>query len=128
MKYVISGSRRIKDYSVVKTAIESAIKQFGIRPSLIIEGGQRTFDKWGSVVGGVDYFAMRWAGQHGIPFQTVKARWGKFGLAAGPIRNRKMADEGDVLVALPDIQSRGTRDMINVMRELEKPVFILESK
>jgi|ERR1051326_1869249 hypothetical protein len=128
MKYVISGSRRITDYQIVVAAMEQAIKTFGEWPSLIIEGGQRTRNEHDIIVGGVDYLASIWAVLNGVRLETCQSNWAKYKLAAGPIRNRKMATMGDVLVAIPDAQSKGTRDMINAMRELEKPVFILKSK
>lgn len=125
MKYIVSGSRRIRSYQMVETYIELAIEHFGERPTLIIEGGQRTFDEKNWPIGGVDYLASLWAGLNEIPCKTERAKWSKYGLAAGPIRNRKMADDGDVLVAIPDEQSKGTRDMINAMKELGKPCFVI---
>lgn len=129
MKYVISGSRRLKKYSIVKKCIELGIEHFGERPTLIIEGGQRTYEKidgemW--PVGGVDFLASVYAAEFKIPLHTEKAKWEKYHLAAGPIRNEAMAAMGDVLVAIPDAQSRGTRDMVNAMKDARKPYFVIE--
>lgn len=113
---------------MVEKSIESAIEHFGERPSLIIEGGQRTLNEYGDPDGGADYFALVWADLNRVSCKTEKAKWGKYKLAAGPIRNRKMAAEGDVLCAIPDQQSRGTRDMIQAMSELDKPIFVIEQR
>lgn len=119
MKVVVSGSRNITSYDLVAAAIEES----GFRPTLIIEGGQRTVQD-GEIVGGADWFARQWAERNGIECKTVDAEWGTYGTAAGPIRNRKQARMGDALVALPSRKSRGTRDMIKAMKEVGKEKFI----
>ena len=40
--------------------------------------------------------------------------------AAGPIRNRQMAEYADYLIAFWDGESRGTRNMIETMKKLGK--------
>ena len=76
------------------------------------------FDVTELVVGGapgVDAEADEWAREHDIPIMTFRADW-KMGKAAGPFRNRKMAEyaaedpAGGALVAL--YGGDGTRDMI----------------
>ena len=51
-----------------------------------------------------------------IEILKFPAEWSKYGLAAGPIRNQKMLDEGkpDLVIAFHDDldSSRGTRDMV----------------
>jgi len=114
--FVISGSRRITDYGLVVAVIDTAIQEFNTWPTLVIEGGQRTLDEQKRVVGGVDWFARRWAEDSGIKCETVRAEWLKYGKKAGPIRNREMALRADYLIAIPDGESKGTRDMIAAMR------------
>ncbi len=71
----------------------------------VIEGGQRKTYR-GETVGGVDYWANRWAEARGIPVITFKANWDdisrpgaviktnargkKYDAAAGPRRNAEM--------------------------------------
>lgn len=114
---IVSGSRRITDYSIVAAAIDDAITKFGVCPTLIIEGGQRTLDDTRNPIGGVDYLARLWAGRHRVEHRRVNAKWGEYGHAAGPIRNREMAAMGQYLVAIPDSESRGTIDMIGAAKE-----------
>lgn len=78
------------------------------------------------IVGGVDWLARQWAEAHGIECMTIEADWRTHGKAAGPIRNRKQAEEGDALVAIPEGRSKGTRGMIAAMEALKKPVFVKE--
>lgn len=117
MKVIISGSRRIRDQRVVDTAIENGLRYFNIRPSTVIEGGQRTYNQKRETVGGVDYFAQQWARRHRIPHKRIDAEWAIHGRAAGPFRNRQMAAIGDYLIAIPDAESKGTLDMIEAMGE-----------
>ena len=51
MKFVVSGTRRLRDYGVVASAMTAAIEKFNCVPTIIIEGGQRTWER-GKVVGG----------------------------------------------------------------------------
>jgi hypothetical protein len=74
--------------------------------SLVIHGACRGADVRGE-----------WAARFlGIPFQPFPAEWKKYGLAAGPIRNRQMLVEGkpDLVMAFHDNlkNSKGTRDML----------------
>lgn len=57
--------------------------------------------------------AHRYASRNGITALCFLANWGKFGNAAGPIRNAEMLSEGkpDLVLAFPG--GAGTRDMIN---------------
>lgn len=66
--------------------------------------------------GGADELAHQWATAHGFDTDRFPARWDTEGRAAGPIRNRRMANAGaDLVVAFPG--GRGTRDMVAVARE-----------
>lgn len=75
---------------------------------------------------GIDAAGERYATYRAIPIKRFPADWASHGKAAGPIRNRQMADYADCLVALPWGKSPGTRNMIAAMRALGKPVYVLE--
>ena len=53
---------------------------------------------------------------------VIPANWGKYGLAAGPIRNREMAEIGDVLIAIKT-SGKGTQSMIREARLRGKRVI-----
>lgn len=61
---------------------------------------------------GADHLAGLWAHSEGLVPEIYEADWHKHGLAAGPIRNQRMIDEGkpDLVIAFPG--GRGTADMI----------------
>lgn len=59
---------------------------------------------------GVDQDAEQWANKKNIPIKTFLPNWKRYGRAAGPIRNREMAEYGDILAAFPG--GSGTKNMI----------------
>lgn len=69
----------------------------------LIEGGHRN---------GADWLARKWRSERGVSGDTYRAEWDRHGQAAGPIRNRSMAEDGaaDGCVAFPG--GRGTADMV----------------
>ncbi len=77
---------------------------------------------------GVDWCGEGWAENRPDPIRVRRfpADWDTHGTAAGPIRNKEMALYADVLLAIWDGQSRGTKNMIDHMNRLKKPVFIVK--
>lgn len=113
MKLIIAGSRQIKN---ALQLVEQAMKRFyRWPPDLIISGGAL----------GVDNAAQLYAEQHNIPFELVLAEWDIYGRAAGPMRNREMADLGTQLLAVWDGTSRGTKNMISEMLNRRKRVNLV---
>lgn len=51
------------------------------------------------------------------------ADWKKHGKAAGPIRNREMAEYADALLLIWNGESRGSANMKKEMKKLGKPVY-----
>lgn len=61
---------------------------------------------------GADSLAGAWAKHVGIEEERFPADWGRFGKAAGMIRNQKMLDEGKPNLVVAFVGGRGTADMI----------------
>lgn len=61
---------------------------------------------------GVDMMGWYWARSKNIPRKEYPADWNKFRKRAGFIRNQKMAENADALIAVWDGKSRGTKDMM----------------
>lgn len=110
MKVIIAGSRNIVDYEVVKEAIEES--QFTLKT--IVSGGAK----------GVDALGEKYADEMNIPLHIYFADWNTHGRAAGPIRNRKMAENADALIAIWDGKSRGTKNMIETAQKLKLFVYV----
>ncbi len=120
MIVVISGSRGYhRDEYLPK--LSEAITLSGFKPSRIVHGAN---------MNSVDRLARAWARQQGVPCEEIPADWNdaeRLGLpkgAMGPIRNGKMAQLADALVALWDGESPGTKDMIAKIRSAGKPGFV----
>lgn len=70
---------------------------------------------------GADQPAELWANERGVTIKIVPAKWDTYGRAAGPIRNKEMAElRPDLVVAFKG--GRGTQDMIKKAQELGIPV------
>jgi hypothetical protein len=113
MIVIIAGSRTLNDPRPVVEAIRAS-GWFG-KIEGIITGGCPT---------GADHFAELHATLYGIPLKVFPADWKTHGRAAGPIRNRQMAAEGDALIAVWDGKSPGTRNMIQEAEKCGLPVHI----
>ena len=70
---------------------------------------------------GADIFGFRWARSHNIPIAEHPALWAKNGPAAGPIRNRKMAENADAVVLFPG--GRGTQNMYETALDLGLTIY-----
>lgn len=119
MNVIIAGSRTITGLVVVRAALREALASWG-NPTVgwIGSGGAR----------GVDTVAETVARLIDAPFRCFPADWDKHGRAAGPIRNRQMAEWADAAVLVWDGHSRGTANMKQEMERLGKPVFVYEVK
>jgi hypothetical protein len=71
---------------------------------------------------GADRLAGQWARRAGVPITSFPADWHAHGRAAGPIRNRRMIEEGrpDLVLAAPG--GRGTADCVRQARAAGIPV------
>ena len=114
MKLIVAGSRSISDYDLVKKAIDSLVNE-GLVVTAIIEGTAK----------GVDRLASRYAIEHGIENIRVPAEWKLYHQGAGVIRNKKMAEMGDILLAFWDGTSRGTNNMIKTANTKGLPVRVI---
>jgi len=110
MKVVITGSRHIDDDQLVRDVVEES----GFEVDEVVSGG----------ASGIDVSGEHYAKDNKLGLTYFPARWYEFGKAAGPIRNKLMAEYADALIAIWDGDSRGTRNMIEQMEKLEKPIYI----
>lgn len=72
---------------------------------------------------GADTGGEHFAKQYNIPLVIFPADWDKYGNAAGPIRNKQMADYADALLLVWDGKSKGSANMKATMEKLKKPVY-----
>ena len=112
MKVIIAGSR---DIFPGPATIREAIRRSGFEVTEVVCGCSK----------GVDTAGEAWAMDHRIPVALFAADWDQYGAAAGPRRNNEMAEYADALIAIWDYESRGTRNMIEAMRQRNKPSHVI---
>ena len=87
-----------------------------VRNLIIIEGGQRKWDKEGRFWKGADFHAGRWAKFFAAEHESYPADWSNHGKAAGPMRNQQMLEvcKPELVLAFTNdlSKSKGTRDMV----------------
>lgn len=112
MRVIIAGCRDVKrPDDLVRAAIQASGWSADITE--IIHGAAR----------GIDSAAHRVC--EGLwPVKPVPAQWEAHGKAAGSIRNKKMAEMADALIAVWDGKSRGTRNMIETAKRLGLKVYV----
>jgi hypothetical protein len=104
MRVLVCGGRDYHDTQRVYRALDQLHKREPI--GVVIEGDAP----------GPDRIAGYWARKKRIDNLKFPADWETYGKAAGPVRNKKMLDEGkpDLVVAFPG--GRGTADMVQRAR------------
>lgn len=110
MKVIVAGGRDFHDYETVC----EAIRESGFVPTVIISGGAT----------GVDALGEQYARENNLTCEIHKADWKQFGKAAGPIRNRMMAQHGEALVAVWDGFSPGTKNMIDTATKHNLKIYV----
>lgn len=72
---------------------------------------------------GIDSVGEEFANDSHILVNRFDADWEKHGKAAGPIRNKKMAEYADALLLIWDGKSKGSANMKKEMLLLNKPIY-----
>ena len=111
MKLIIAGTRTL---NFGAGNIETIIKQKGISGIKEIVSGGAT---------GVDSNGQDYAAWNELRCKVFKPDWETYGRAAGPIRNRQMAEYADALLLIWDGKSHGSRSMKMEMQTLGKPIY-----
>lgn len=114
MRVIIAGSRNGNDYSALLAAIQES--KFDI--TTVVSGCAR----------GVDTMGEHYAETMGIPVVRYPAQWDVHGKAAGPRRNRQMAENAEALIALLYPGSRGTLNMIETAKKLGLQVYVKDCR
>lgn len=122
MKLIIAGSRDIKYGSY--RLIEGAIDFFDlIDATEILSGGCSGVDKCAETFAKTQHTDDYPIIDNTLSFTEFTADWDTHGKAAGPIRNKQMAEYGDCLLLIWDGKSKGSSNMKREMEKLGKPVY-----
>lgn len=113
MKLIIAGGRGFTDYDLLKFKVSHITNRLNI--DNIICGGAR----------GADSLGEKYALENGIDVIHLIPDWEKHGKSAGYRRNYEMALVGTHLIAFWDGKSKGTKNMIDTMKKMNKPVRVI---
>lgn len=104
MKILVCGGRKYSNTEKFFDVMMDHVAMFEPEHVTIISGMAK----------GADTLAANFAKNNGCKLLAFPAHWDKDGKAAGPIRNRRMLDEGkpDLVIAFPG--GKGTKHMTDI--------------
>jgi len=114
MNIAIVGSRTFTDYEALEVAIVNYLPA-EMWPLTIISGGAK----------GADALAEQLAENFNLELKIFPADWDTHGKIAGFLRNQKIIDASDFVIAFWDGKSKGTKDTIDKARKAKKPTLII---
>lgn len=110
-KIIVAGSRTFNNYQKVKEILDKRKNEI----EEVVCGEAN----------GADTLGKTWAIKNDINVKSFFADWQMYGASAGYIRNHKMGDYADELIAFWDGSSVGTKEMIDYMKKIDKPITII---
>jgi len=114
MKLIIAGSSEIQDEKFILRRIQDLIMKLVLDVTEIVSG----------CAPGPDTFGENYASTSDIIVKQMPANRSAHGNAAGPIRNRKMSEYGDIAFVFWNGESTGSLNMISEMNSLGKPCLV----
>ena len=118
-RYIVAGGVHFEDYETLKTTLDDLFKEIPKDELEVVSGHAK----------GADSLGEWYAEENGLKCTIFPADWGKYGKAAGPIRNRQMLEyalkEEAHLVAFWNGTSKGTANMINIAEKADIDVRII---
>jgi len=113
MKLGIIGSRNITNFKTFEPYITKIVQDENI--TTLVSGGAT----------GVDSFAEKYSVKHQLKLILYKPNWQKHGMNAGFIRNHDIIKSSDIILAIWDGSSKGTKHSINLANNYGKPIKII---
>ena len=105
-KVIIAGTRTFNNYDLLCSYADYMLSQVK-EPIEIVSGHAQ----------GADALGERYAQERGYKLTIFAADWAKYGRAAGPKRNLQMAEYANALLAYWDGKCRGTKNIIELVKE-----------
>ena len=123
-KIIIAGTRDFAD----ETLPNKVLNETPFKIHEVVSGGNATWDRERKKYVGADYLGEVWARTHNLPLKIIAPDWNRMGRAAGPLRNEKMAKYADGAIVFWNEESKGSKNMIDNMIQLGKPVQVVYYK
>ncbi len=115
IKVIIAGSRSFGDYNRLCDTCDSILGRLsGEYKIVVLSGGAK----------GSDTMGEQYAKERGYIVKRFPPDWNQYGKAAGPIRNKDMADNADILIAFWDGKSLGTKSMMDIAKKKKLQIHI----
>lgn len=105
-KVIVAGSRHFTDYIFVKSVLNHYLSN------------QTDVEIVSGCAQGVDKLGEQYAKENGLPVKRFPADWNTYGRAAGPIRNKQMAEYADALILFWNGSSPGSKNMLKNAKEM----------
>ena len=102
-RVIIAGSCSFQDYDRLQAVCDNILSQKRMTHTIVIISGTAR---------GADALGEQYAHERGYALRRFPADWQQYGKAAGPIRNRQMAENADGLICFWNGHSPGARNMI----------------
>lgn len=119
LKVIVAGSRYFNDYKKLEKNLDNLVNYLKNKKYNIVQIISGTCK-------GADLLGERYAKENNIDIVRFPAKWNTYGKKAGYLRNLQMGEYGDILVAFPVGESKGTYNMINIMKKLKKEYIIIK--
>jgi hypothetical protein len=116
IKVALIGSREVEDYNFVEGTFFRVLSSEGLTLEQVelVSGGTR----------GVDTLALRLAKRYGLTITIHFPNYEKYGKLAPLVRNTKIVEDSDLVLAIPSERSRGTWDAVRKAQKRNKKVYI----
>lgn len=119
LKVIVAGSRYFNDYKKLEKNLDNLVNYLKNKKYNIIQIVSGTCK-------GADLLGEKYAKERNIDIVRFPAKWNTYGKKAGYLRNLEMGEYGDILIAFPVGESKGTYNMINIMKKLKKEYIIIK--
>lgn len=114
MRLIVAGGRDFNDHKLFSKWVSKIYIKHG-EELIIVSGGAK----------GADTMGEQFAEMAQIPCHRYPAEWNRLGKAAGILRNHRMAENADALLAFWDGKSKGTKAMIEIAKNRGLPTKII---
>lgn len=129
-KVIVAGGRDFTNQDVCDRVLNKAFSKMD-RLIEVVCGEAKGADTCGKVWAqknnkGIKSFPANWKDIETEPVLIRSNEYGQYNALAGMVRNHKMGDYAEALVAFWDGRSKGTKDMIEYSREIGLRVLVFD--